>query len=78
MRRRVTILLLIVLSFLSSTGWAFPAHGAAGRRTVAQSIGSMIERILPLDEPTRLILLGLLLIGLSVVVRRVVPGRRGR
>jgi hypothetical protein len=78
MRRQVIILLSIVFSSLPSWGWALSGHGHASYRAFAQITGSIIERLLPLDDPARLIVLGLLLIGLSVVVRRGIPGKRGR
>lgn len=33
---------------------------------------------LPVSEPTGLVIMGLLLIGLSLVVRKGAPGKRGR
>ena len=78
MRQQAIILLSIVFSSLPSTGWALWGHGRAGYCAFVQSTGWMIERILPLDDPARLIVLGLLMIGLSVVVRRGLPGKRGR
>jgi hypothetical protein len=78
MRRQVTILLSIVFSFLPLKGWALSGQGHASYPAFTQSMGWMIERILPLDEPARLVVLGLLLIGLSVVVRWGAPRKRGR
>jgi hypothetical protein len=84
MRWLVIMLLATALSFMPATAGAVSKHSnlkttagvCAGR--FGNVMGFLAQFSLPVSEPTGLIIMGLLLIGLSVVVRKAAPGNRGR
>lgn len=77
-------LLSTALSFMPSTAGAVSRHG--NPKTVTQVllassynvVGFLAQFFVPVSEPTGLIIMGLLLIGLSAVVGRGVLGKRNR
>jgi di/tricarboxylate transporter len=83
-RRLVIILLATALSFMPATAGAVSKHSnlrptaEVCASSFANVVGFLAQFSLPVSEPTGLIIMGLLLIGLSVVVRKAAPGKRGR
>lgn len=84
MQRQAIVLLTMVLGSVTCTAWAISTPGnstaTAGLFGVWLSSGlsALNHFMLPQSEPARLIVMGVLLIGLSVAVRRGMAGKRGR
>ena len=83
MRRLTMVLLSIAFSFMPLAARAVPKHedvktAEAFAGCLWNGIGLLSQIALPLSEPRGLIIIGLLLIGLSVAVRRGVSGKWGR
>lgn len=84
MRWLIITLVSTVLSFMPSMAGAVSKHGSVRTTTAVLAaslrsvVGFLAQLVLPVSEPAGLIIIGLLLIGISVLVRKAVPGKRGR